>query len=404
MKRILFVDDEVPLLEGLRVRLRGMQHKWAMTFANSGGQALAEFQREPYDVIVSDVRMSGMHGARLLRTVSERWPESVRIALSGIADPEQAIRLAPIAHQFLSKPCESPLLEETIERCLALQDLLQRPALRALVGKTQRLSPLRGTHAKLLSVLSCENAPTQDVAQVIASDTIVAAKVLQMVNSAFFRRGRRITNVNQAVAYLGFAAIRNLVMSAEVFAQWPDKSVDTTLYLEQLQQHTQQVVTVAHALTVDTPLVDDTLLAALLHDIGYQILAHECPHELKSARDLALAERVAMYVAEREIIGASHAEIGAYLLGIWGLPYPVVEAVAYHHAPERARPTQFDALAALAVAHALTPADDSTVFGGVLEGDSGVGEEYLASLPAPFDWSEATRRAAACLRTGQHES
>jgi HD-like signal output (HDOD) protein/ActR/RegA family two-component response regulator len=401
VNRILFVDDDVPVLEGLRMRLRGMQHKWAMTFAESGGQALAEFQRAPFDVIVSDIRMSGMQGARLLRTVSERWPETVRIALSGLSDTEQAVRLAPLAHQFLSKPCESPVLEDVIERCIALQSLLRQPSLRAIVGHTQRLAPLRGTYAKLQNLLARDTSGAREVAQLVASDTVIAAKVLQMVNSAFFRQSRRITNIEQAVTYLGLGAIRNLVMSAEVFAQWPAKPGSAPLNFDRLQQHAQKVVAIARALTVNTPLADDVLLAALVHDIGYWVLAHESPRELERARDWALANGVSMHEAELHICGGSHAEIGAYLLGIWGLPYSVVEAVAHHHAPGRIRQTQFDVLAALAVANALTPEDDAWTFDSSgLRQDARVGPDYLESLQSTLTWGEAERRAAACLDPG----
>jgi HD-like signal output (HDOD) protein len=330
MKRILFVDDEVPTLEGLRARLARMEHKWAMTFVESGAQALAEFQWHPYDVIVSDVGMPGMHGARLLRTVSERWPQAARIAMSGFTDQKQALRLVPIAHQFLRKPFEPMHLENVIARCLEMQDLLPR-ALRALLGRVQRVSPLRTSHAELKSLLARDTVTVHHVAQVIATDGVIAAKLLQTVNSAFFRDERRTSNIEQAVSHLGLTTVRNLVTSAEVFAQWPDKPNPARLDLERIQLHAQAMATVAHALTAGTPVIDDTCLAALLQDVGYSVLAQECPRELTEAMELARADRLPIHEAERQVIGASHAQVGAYMLGIWGLPHSVVEAVAHHH-------------------------------------------------------------------------
>lgn len=396
MKRILFVDDDVPVLEGLRMRLRGMRSRWSMTFVESGGQALNELQREPFDVIVSDICMPGISGDRLLRTVSERWPETVRIALSGLSDPEQALRLAPIAHQLLSKPCESPLLENAIERCLTLQDLLRAPPLRAIVGRIRKLPPLRGTYAALQSLLWSQSVTAQQVADVISRDTVIAAKVLQVVNSAFFRQARRISSIEQAVTYLGFSAIRNLVMSAEVFAQFPGKAPGAVFHLERLQDHVHQVLTVANTLTTRLPIADDTALAALLHDIGYWVLAHECPRDLERAYALALSKKIPMCVAEREVLGSTHAEIGAYLLGIWGLPYSVVEAVAHHHAPDAVAQSEFDVLGALATAHALAPQNDTSGFDPGLENDPVIDRNYFASLRPPFDWDEAVERASAC--------
>jgi len=152
---------------------------------------------------------------------------------------------------------------------------------------------------------------------------------------------------------------------------------------------------------LDTSLADDTLLAAHLHDIGYWILAHECPRELDRAYHWALEKGVPMHEAERQTIGSSHAEIGGYLLGIWGLPDSIVAAVAHHHAPERMQPQGFNALAALAVAHALAGTDDTAAFRSLPQPDVKVGAEYLESVSAPFSWSEAMRRAAVSLQCAE---
>jgi putative nucleotidyltransferase with HDIG domain len=218
-----------------------------------------------------------------------------------------------------------------------------------------------------------------------------------MVNSAFFRRGRRITSIDQAVSYLGLSAVRALVLSAEIFELWSTKA--TTLDLERLQQHCHVTMGVAHTLTAGTPLADDALLAALLHDIGYWVLVHERPRELEQARVRAVERAIPMHESERQTIGASHAEIGAYLLGIWGLPYRIVEAVAHHHTPERVRQKEFDVLAALAVAHALSGTDDATAFQGAVPPDPGVGPAYLEALGAPFNWDEAVQRTASSVQS-----
>jgi HD-like signal output (HDOD) protein len=402
MKHILFVDDEPHFLDGLRLRLHGKQYKWALSFAESGAGALAELQRCPYDLIVSDVRMSGMDGTRLLRTVADRWPATIRIALSGGTDMAHTVRLVPIAHQLLSKPCEPNVLENLIERCFALQELLRAPQLRMAVGRMRQLPPLRGTFQKLQALLENDDITVGEVARLVASDTVIAAKVLQMVNSAFFRGGRRITNIDQAITHLGFATLRALVLSAEVFAAWPEKTGAETVSLERLQQHTQQVVGIAQAIAslADGPsrsaralLIDDTILAALVHDLGYWVLAHECPQELESARLRAIEHEISLHEAERDAIGATHAEIGAYLLGIWGFPYSVVEAVAHHHSPRQVQQHSFDALAALAIAHALTPIRDVDAFRGPPLPDAHVDESYLAAVHAPFAWEVAAERA-----------
>jgi HD-like signal output (HDOD) protein len=396
MRRILFVDDEVLILEGLRARLHRMGQSWEMTFAESGARALQELEAHPYDVIVSDMRMPSMDGSQLLRIVSERWPETIRIVLSGFSEMQQTMRLVPIAHQFLSKPCQPAELENVIDRCLALQKVLKEPALRAVVGRVQRLPAVPRTFAKLQSAMANEAVTCHEVAGIVAADPPVAAKFLQLANSAFFRLSRRITNIEQAVTHLGFSNARNIVLSAEVFSGWSGKSAHTAVDLERLQQHSQRVADIASALTARMPISDEAILAALVHDIGYWVLIQECPRELEQSLTLALERGISLREAELQVIGSTHAEIGAYLLGIWGLPCSVIEAVAHHHAPTRVAQAGFDVLAALAVAVALAASDETAPFHRSLVRDDAVGAGYLESLGAPFDWTEAQRRAGLC--------
>jgi len=364
-----------------------------MSFVASGTVAVERMQERPYDVVVTDMRMPGMDGARLLEIVNERWPETVRIVLSGYAELQQTVRLVSVAHQYLSKPCQPHQLENVIDRCLLLLELLNQPGLRSLVGRIRALPTLPRIYTALQNIVKDDNMTLADVAKLVGSDSALAARVLQIVNSAFFRLARRISNVEQAVSYLGFQSIRNLAMSVEIFSRWPGKAC-AGLDLEKLQQHVHAVAAAANALASRMPISDDTLLAGLLHDIGYWVLAQECPQDLTRAVELAVSQEIPLHAAEYQVIGASHAEIGAYLLGIWGLPYTVVEAVAHHHQPERVTQTEFDVLSALVVGHSLVAADDASVFSAEVPPDSKVDSRYLLTVKAPFNWDDAVRRVA----------
>lgn len=403
-KSILFVDDEAPVLNGLRVRLHRLRDKWDMHFATSGAQAVETLEGSHCDLVVTDMRMPGMDGAELLSIVRDRWPDTLRIVLSGYAELKQVVRLVPYAHQYYSKPCEAGQLENVIDRCLRLHELLCQPALRAVVGRVCKLPAMPQVYARLQSLLADDGTSVRDVAELIASDAAIAAKVLQLVNSAFFRLARRITNIEQAVAHLGFGAIRNLVISAEIFSRWPGRDTRCILSIDKLQSHVHQVAAVAHALSATNPQADDALLAGLLHDIGYWVLANECPDDLAEAVGTALADKIPLHEAETRVIGASHAQIGAYLLGIWGLPYPVIEAVAHHHTPESIPQSQLDPLGAVALAHALLPADDTEVFNAPLVPDSKVDATFLDTLNVPFDWAEAEHRAEEINFQARHQS
>jgi HD-like signal output (HDOD) protein len=404
LRHVLFVDDEPQVLDGLRTRLQPLQSKWQMTFVDSGADALSRFEQTPHDVIVSDISMPGMDGAQLLHAISERWPATIRIALSGMSDIDQKMRLLPLAHQYLSKPCRPDQLEDAVARSLQLREELTHPSVLAIVGRIRQLPARPQVFSRLQVAMAKPDASARDVARVIASDTALTVKVLQIANSAFFRRARRISNIEQAVQYLGFQTIRNLVMCAEVFSRWPGRMRHAAVDLEDLQMHAQRTAAVAQALTAGTQFSDDTVLAGLLHDIGYWVLIQECPRELEQAIELALAAGISLPQAEYEILGASHAEIGAYLLAIWGLPYAVVEAVAHHHRPKRVASVGLDPLSALAVSMALTGGDDSDGCARNLPPSTTVGADYLQQLGSPLTWQEAESRARACLERIAQES
>jgi HD-like signal output (HDOD) protein len=311
--------------------------------------------------------------------------------LSGYADEGQSARLLTVAHQYMSKPCEVQQLENIVNRCMQLHELLKDPRWRAVVGRIKQLPALPRTYANLRDTMARGDATVQDVSRVISADSAIAAKVLQIVNSAFFRLARRVTKIEQAVTYLGFLAIRNIAMSIELFSQWERGKLPEGFDPEQLQLQAQKIATVARALTANTPLVDDAMLSGLLHNIGYCVLVLECPDDMARATQLAHEQGIAIHEAQRQVIGATHAEVGAYLLGIWGLPYQIIEAVAFQHSARSVNQASFDVLAALAVAQVLVSADNAETIEGV------PGDEYLQSVNAPFDWAEAKRRAEKAL-------
>jgi HD-like signal output (HDOD) protein len=262
----------------------------------------------------------------------------------------------------------------------------------------RQLPALPRTYARLRETMAKGDATVQEVSAVISSDSAIAAKVLQIVNSAFFRLAKRVTKIEQAVTYLGFIAIRNLTMSVEVFSQWSRSGAPAGFDAERLQQQAQQVAATARALAPDSVSRDDAMLAGLLHNIGYCVLVDQCPAEIERAAKFAREKGIPMHQAERDVIGATHAEVGAYLLGIWGLPYQIIEAVAFQHAPAQVGQSELDLLAVLAIAETLALADAPNAFGVSEAVEGAIDECYLRALHAPYDWSEAQRRATNALR------
>jgi HD-like signal output (HDOD) protein len=110
---------------------------------------------------------------------------------------------------------------------------------------------------------------------------------------------------------------------------------------------------ISNAENGDVDLVGQAFTAGMLHDIGKLLLAANLPDEFKQALTKARQDRTPLWEAEQSVLGVTHAELGAYLLGIWGLPVPIIEAVALHHLPARFLSKAFCPLTAVHAANAL---------------------------------------------------
>lgn len=353
LKRVLFVDDEDMVLVGIRRMLRAGGKNWDLEFSLGGEAALCACAANGFDVVVSDMRMPGMDGLELLTEVRNRFPGTARMILSGYSAPQAALSAVGIAHRFLSKPCDAVALESAIERVCALRDVLGGEELQKIVGAIGPLPSLSETFYSLTNLIENPDATVGQVADVIRRDPAMAAKVLQLVNSAFFGPAQTVTGLHAAVSHLGMSTIRNLVLVADAFRVFtPDRSIPPG-EVEALWDHARRAALIAGNLPVDPKVRELTVIAALLHDIGKLVLASKMPAQFRKALTLAGKNNCAVFEAEQQVMGVSHAEIGAYLLGLWGIPGEIVDAVLNHHRPVRVAGARFETPEAVFVASLL---------------------------------------------------
>jgi HD-like signal output (HDOD) protein len=353
MKRVLFVDDEPRVLEHLQQILEPQKGQWEMAFAPEGEAALMLLDATPFDVVVSDIAMPGMDGAALMKTICERYPAIVRIVLAAPPEMDEALRAVPMAHQFLLKPCDPNMLRVAVERATRLSNILSNKLLANLVGSVKDLPVLPRTYQALRQKLAEPEACIRDVVHIVEQDVAISAKILQLVNSAFFGLPREVSSVRSAVGFLGIEMVQNLVLSAGVFTVF-DKLVQLPGFsCEELQAHSQLTAKIAGQIPASAHVRGVAVVAGVLHDVGKLVPATRAPADFKRALEGAEAEKLPLYVVETELIGVSHAEVGAYLLGIWGLPSPVVEAVAHHHHPARVPQDSLDAVGIVYISNIL---------------------------------------------------
>ena len=334
--RILFVGGEDSLPSDLVDLVRDMDDGWQVQRAADGSAATALIADGPQDVVVVAPTLPDMPVATLLGQIRTLRPETSRIAVFG-GRPQA--RVLSLAHRFLPLPIGEAQLLEAIGSLEELRELLDNPILRECIGQIEKLPSPPQTYLALAQALEADDdTSANDIAQLISRDPAIAAKVLQLCNSAYFSAGRTITDLRAAVTRLGMGTMRDLVLASEIFAHPARNDLDRPA----MQQRALVASQLARRMLPDSS-AELGATAALLADIGLL---------LPGVRD----ERSPVEGQPGDAPG--HTEAGAYLLGLWGLPMPIIEAVAFQRDPARAGTRSFWVTGAVHVATALA-ADES---------------------------------------------
>lgn len=314
-RRILFVDDEPAVLQGLRAVLWTQRGEWDMTFAGGGPAALDELRKNAFDVVITDMRMPVIGGAEVLQQTKELQPRAVRIVLSGQTDAETAMKSVFTAHQFLAKPCDVEKLRSVVKRACDLQKLVNADELKAMAGEVGVLPTAPQTFLAISQALANPSCRISDVVGLVERDPALCAKVLQVVNSAFFGLPRAVSSITQATNYLGTLALRNLALAMEMVAASSRAKLPLSdRELADFQTNSLLVGFLGRRwYTGERRKADEAFVAGMLRDMGYLVLTAQGQ------------------VAHGE--PNCHAALGAYLLGLWGIPHSVLEPVAYHEHP-----------------------------------------------------------------------
>lgn len=401
--RILFVDDEPKVLQGLLRMMHSKRHEWEIFTAGGGQEALDLLSRNPVDVVVTDVRMPGMDGSQLLKELQNRYPEVVRIVLSGHSDREMVLKSVRPAHQYLSKPCSDEILKSVIERACVIRELLADKFLKKLISRMDSLPSLPSLFLEIMREVESPYSSMHKIGEIISRDIGMTAKILQLVNSAFFGFRRHIASPAEAAELLGLETIKALVLSVKIFSQF-DKSGMKIFNADRIWGHSLATGifarTIAAAENQERTVIDDAFMAGLLHDTGKLVLAANLSQQYQEAQTLSRQHGSPIQEAEKQAFGVTHAEVGAYLLSLWGLPFPIVEAIAYHHHPGGCPQKEMGVLAAIHVANSL-----ENRLHGDKDADCRLDREYLAELKLLHKLPELLDRCQQALKEGEgHDS
>lgn len=331
--KILLVDDEKHALRGVSRLIESEVDGWQVETAMSGAAALEMLDAETFNVIVSEMQMSGMDGATLLSIVEKRHPKVVRVVLSGQADRQTVLSAVKPMHQYLSKPCDLNQLIRILKRAEIYQDTISSTAVLDAIGKANCLPSLPNIVRDISDAMACENWTSRSIANVIEKDPLLSARILQVANSAIFALAQPVLNVEQGVALIGSDVIQSLALSQVISERRTADSAALTTSM--LFNHCFHVAVLAKEFSrrayPSHNEIGPAFSGALLHDIGKLVLMDAFPDQYPELLSASSAQHRPSWELESERLDATHQSVGAYLLELWGVPTSLVEVVGSHH-------------------------------------------------------------------------
>ncbi|WP_020683644.1 HDOD domain-containing protein [Marinobacterium rhizophilum] len=356
--RILFCDS--------KLSHRGAAHEvgkhagWDVLCLDDEGEVQTRMKYYDCQVLVVVAHQQPYRALGLLKKVADERPGILRILISGHLTPASSARALEVAHQTLPDTASGVEICAAIEYALKIEGLVNKSAIRDYISGLGRLPTLPTVYRELNEALNSDVADAKNIASIIEQDPAIAAKIMQLVNSALFGLRRQISRIDEAVTIIGVRMIRDLLLATHLFSRFRQRDTWTAFSFSKLHQRSMLVARLAQQLGADAGLdrnqQGQAFLAGLLHDFGISVLANKDPEAYQTLMGEAVRLGQPMYAMEKMRLGLTHAEAAAYLLGMWNLPFSVVEAVLLHHFPAASPSSRFEPLTAVHLADALLPA------------------------------------------------
>jgi HD-like signal output (HDOD) protein len=387
VKRVLFVDDDPRVLHGLQVGLRPQREHWQMAFAQGGPAGLEVLRAEPQDVVVTDMRMPGMDGAALLSAVMGAYPRVGRVVFSAYADRRSIVRALGVAHQFVAKPCQPEVMVKVVERMYDLQWMVWNPQVREFLSRLTGVPPLSALRPRLAELVAPAAASLGELRRAMERDIPLAAKVLQVAN-AHLPTGRFVSDLGQALEVLGIESGRSMLLSSRLVQSAEQATPIDGLSFSNRYERSLLVARIARRLLEPRGQGETAYAAALLADLGSVVLGLCWPDEYADV--IRQSGPVPTPHHEQLTFGFTHADAGAYLLGMWGLPAAIVQAVAHHHHPFDLPSAERSVASAIEIAEILAT---EALSPGSADGREALTREGLHERGVPLGPEEARRVA-----------
>ncbi len=396
MRRILFVDDETRVLQGLSRMMRYMQREWQMDFVDSGEKAVNLFEQSPYDAVVTDMRMPCMSGAELLQIICDRFPGTLRVILSGQSEKQAILRSLECTHRYHAKPCEAASIVQILNE--AFDTLFsESPKLRAKLTGIRNLPYRQDIGHQIKSICQAQAHTLAELTHTVSQDVALSIRLLHLANSSFFSAPGTVADLNSAVLLLGADGVSQV---NEIVQQRQREEASCSAAMQDFARNVgEHSYLVARAAARIARLerrseaeVGAAFTAGILHDAGRLAMMAGMPTEYEGVVAECASHPDDIEHLERRIFGFDHGDAGRYMLSLMGISQSAVDAATFHHRPRDLQCKEFSVAAAIHVA-------DSTVrcAGGGHQGSSTgfIDLEYLQHIGCAHrleQWQHETKR------------
>lgn len=388
-KRLLIADIDACTLEGFQ---QALDSEWTLARVSSAAEVLSILGAESFDVFAAAWDLPGLEELELFQKVRLRHPGMLRFVITDEANKERILPQAVGTHQFILKPLTPETIKSILERAMALDQWIASSQIRELVARISSFPTIPSLYFEILTALRSPDVSTDQIGAIIAKDMATMTKIFQVLNSAYYALPRKITDPSEAVGLLGFESIKSLVISIKLLSQ-NDKIKPIYYSIDRLWRHSTRVGRTCKQLTLmetgEQAMAETAYTAGLMHDLGKIVLASEFDSQYHGVQSLARKQKVPLSAVEREIFGASHGEVGAYLLGLWGMPLDLLEAAALHDHPGNHIRKEFTPLTAVHIANVLEQEASSDTNGFVPPQLDMAYLEELGLQDRLEDWREA---------------
>lgn len=378
-KNILLVDEDILILKALKRSLRLFNDQWTVSYAQNPPEALEKLEQGSIDVLITEVHLTTTDGERFLRSFLTRHPNAARIILTGYTAADAIFKFAGLAHQLLAKPWSDQALIETIQRADLISKMLSDQKLKRTLNLIENFPSIPSVYLELSQKLKGGEPSLQEIGEIIIRDPSLVIKLLQIVNSPYYGLPMPVTDPQKAVALLGLDVVKGFVLTSGLFNQYEKKKI-AYFKIDALWQHSLKTANIVRQIAKNEKLGKEiseaSFIASLLHDVGKIIVASNFPDEFKEICSRSELENTPFWHVEQQILGATHAEIGAYILGLWGLPLAVIKAVHEHHQPDLNGHAEIDQITLLHIANAI----EKTAVNSQGQGFVDISAEYIAHL------------------------